>query len=115
MRFFGRKSEPVASQFDSRSHDALQAELSVFLFRIHQSSHGAGCCDGAIANHAGIWNDIALRVLVHRLGRRQWRLFSKVDEGGLAIVRAQEQKTTTAKVAGDWMHDGKRESGGHGR
>ena len=38
-----------------------------------------------------------------------------VDEGGSAIVHAQQQESAAAQIAGDGMHHGEREAGGHGR
>ena len=60
------------------------------------------------------WNDVAVGVLIHRLRCGQRSFFAEVDEGRLAVMGAQQQESATAKISGDGMHDGKRESGGHG-
>ncbi len=65
---FGGESEAVAREFDGRGHHALEAELSVFLLCVHEAGDGARRCDGAVAEDAGLRNDIALRVLIHGLG-----------------------------------------------
>ncbi len=85
-----------------------------FFSAVHQSGYGAGRRDGAIANHACIRNHIALRVLVHRLRRGQRRFFAEVDERGVAIVGAQQQKSPATEVAGNRMHNCQRESRGYG-
>ncbi len=56
-----------------------------------------------------------MRVLIHGFGRGQRRLLAIVDEGGFAVVRAQQQKSAAAEIACCRMHDGERKSGGNGR
>src|SRR5207253_2324249 len=57
--------------------------------------------------------NIALCVLVHLLGSCERRLLAKVNERGLPVAGAQQQKPTSTKIAGDRMHDSKRESCGY--
>ena len=44
----------------------------------------------------------------------QRSFFAEVDEGGVAVVGAQQQEAAAAEVAGDGMHDGEGEAGGDG-
>ena len=52
---------------DGGSHDALEAQLAVFAFGVDQAGHRAGRGDGAVAEDAGIGDDVAVRVQVHVL------------------------------------------------
>ena len=40
--------------------------------------------------------------------------FAEVDEGGVAVVGAEQQEAAAAEVAGDGMDDGQGKAGGHG-
>ena len=51
---FGSEREAVARELDGRRHDALEAELAIFLFSVDEAGDGARRGDGAVADDAGI-------------------------------------------------------------
>jgi hypothetical protein len=56
-----------------------------------------------------------MRVLVHGFRGGQRSLLAEVDEGGVAVVGAQQQKSSAAQVSGCGMYYRQRKSCGHGR
>ena len=113
--FFRGEDEALGREADGRRHDALKAELAVFALGIGQAGHRAGRGDGAVANDAGVGNDIAFGVLVHGFGGGQGRLFAVIDKRRPAVVHAQEQESAAAQVAGEGMDNGEGKAGGHSR
>ena len=107
--------KPIRRQLDGRRHHALQAQLAVLALGVDQAGHRAGRGDRPVANHAGIGNHLAMRVLVHGFRCGQRSLLAEVDEGGVAVVGAQQQKSSAAQVSGCGMYYRQRKSCGHGR
>ena len=112
--FFGGELEALLGKLDGRSEDAAEAELPVPALGVDQAGHRAGGGDGAVADHTQVGDHVALGVLVHGFGGIERGLLAEVDEGGLAVMGAEEEKAAAAQVAGRRMHHCQGKAGGHG-
>ena len=128
---FGGELKAIGSELDGRGEDAAQAELAVLALGVDQPGDRAGGGYGAVADDTGpcrrrrifsggpgsclvVWGELALGVLVHGFGGLEGGFFAEVDEGGFAVVGAEEQKSAAAQVAGGGVDDGQGKAGGHG-
>ena len=115
FRFLVVEDVAIARQSDRRLHHLLQRQLAPVLLRIHQTRYGAGNANRFVAQHAQVWNHIALGVEIHVGGGFGRGFLAEVEEVDLAVGAAEEQKAATADIARLGKHHSERETDGDGR
>src|SRR5713226_546377 len=98
---------------NGRSHDVRELHRAIGFQRESEACDCSGDSDRLVADDGSFFIELAVFSDVHVAPGLIWRYLAVIEEGGLAVGKANQHETAAADVARSRFDDSKRESHGH--